>query len=495
MVDGHPYRNGLRMEDTTEKRLAALLIVMAASWLAGVATASPPNRASIDEAIGNLGSDHDRAVAAAHALRAGGADAAEAIREAWPSLSPLAQRRAIAPLRSLAESHAAAVEALVAAARSRDEGIQGPALEALAALPGRGRDGLAALLEDRSSTGDRAAQLLARSEPDFAIEALLSAMAEPGGENRPGVRDALAVAVERAESPDSVVRAWLSASPPAAAAASAAVGVSGLEGREALVARLVTYALPSSDQFETAWRLLRSASGAGESPSIDRWVQKQLSEPDEWMLRAAAVEAAAARGPRENTRPQLRDPYPRVRLAAASVLAGDQASLIERATLARRDAWPMVRAAAVTSLRNEPDALPVIIASIDDSMSAVRAAAIEALIGAPHDDGWERIHARLRATEEWTDVTAAAIGYVVAHCRTDATESLFRVVMRAAPSNAPTEDLNNAARAVEALRALGSPEAEAVIDRLRDTPDVPPTLKMALDRPLGKAAACPRPEP
>jgi len=83
-------------------------------------------------------------------------------------------------------------------------------------------------------------------------------------------------------------------------------------------------------------------------------------------------------------------------------------------------------------------------------MSLVRAAAIEALASAPHEEGWERIHRRLRDSNEWPNVTAAAIDYAAAHCRTDAVDALLRVVLRAAPSNARTEDLNNAAHAIEA---------------------------------------------
>jgi phosphoserine phosphatase len=112
------------------------------------------------------------------------------------------------------------------------------------------------------------------------------------------------------------------------------------------------------------------------------------------------------------------------------------------------------------------------------------------LIPVPHDEGWDRIHARLRASKEWPEVTAAAIEYVVAHCRTDAAESLFRVVLRAAPSNALTDDLNNAARAIEALRHLSTPEANSVIEQLRATPEVPPTLQMALDAPLPDSEIC-----
>jgi HEAT repeat protein len=261
------------------------------------------------------------------------------------------------------------------------------------------------------------------------------------------------------------------------------------------MASYVRYALSGSDTFATSWRLLRAAGAAGDDAAIDEWVKAQLRVEEPWMLREAAVDAAATRGFREAARPNLSDPYPRVRMRAASALSGDAASMVDRATLARKDTWPMVRAEAVESLRSEPDALPVVIAAVNDSMSVVRAAAIRVLTDAPHDEGWDRIHARLRAKNEWPIVTEAAIAYVVAHCRTDAAESLFRIVMRAAPSSALTEDLNNAARAIEALRQLGTPEANAVIERLRATPGVPPTLKMALDAPLPEDGGCANSEP
>ena len=178
-------------------------------------------------------------------------------------------------------------------------------------------------------------------------------------------------------------------------------------------------------------------------------------------------------------------------MQAATSLSGDPETLVERATLARKDTWPMVRAAAVTSLRSEADALPVVVAAVSDGMSLVRVAAIEALTPASHDEGWEKIHGRLRASNEWPKVTAAAIEYARTHCRADSAESLFRVVLRATPSHALTEDLNNAALAIEALRVLGTPEAGAFIEQLRVTPEVPPTLKMALEQPLPEEARCP----
>jgi HEAT repeat protein len=304
----------------------------------------------------------------------------------------------------------------------------------------------------------------------------------------------LAVAVERTDRPEAALAAWLEETPSPDAVASAAFGLRGLDVSDSIMTSYVRYGLEDAESFTATWRLIRSAGAAGSDARIDAWVESQLSVDEPWMLRAAAVEAAAERGSRDAVRANLEDSYPRVRMRAAAVLSGDSTSMIARATLARKDAWPMVRAEAVRSLRSEPDALPVVIAAVNDSMSVVRASAIDVLTHAPHDEGWDRVHARLRADNEWPVVTEAAIAYVVAHCRTDAAESLFRVVMRAAPSNALTDDLNNAARAIEALRVLGTPEANAVVERLRATPGVPPTLKMALDAPAPERGRCVVPE-
>lgn len=479
------------MGTASRKCAAEWILILGLLSCAGTAAAAP-SRAEMDLAVRDLDADHERATAALYALQSGGAPAARAIEDAWPSLSMLGQRRAVGALRTLSQAHDAAVEALVAAARSEDDQVRQLALAALGQSGRRGRKGLVTLLAD-PRVGGRAASTLARTDPDFAITPLLAAIRAEDGAERPALRDALGVAVQRAKAPGPKLYGWLKTEPPAAAVASAALGFSAIEERRAEVASFVAYAALGSTDFATSWRLLQSAGAAAPSVPVDRWVATQLAEPEEWMLRAAAVDAVTARGGREHARASLSDPYPRVRARAATALSGDPTSLLTRATLARRDTWPIVRAAAVQSLRTEPDALPVILASVDDSMSVVRVAAIEVLTSAPHDEGWDRIHRRLRAANEWPNVTAAAIEYVAAHCRTDAAESLFRVVLRASPSHALTEDLNNAARAIEALRALGTPEANAVIDRLRATPEVPPTLQMALEQPLRDARECSAP--
>lgn len=463
------------------------------SLAASLAAASPaPDVTAIADAVRDLDADHDRAIAAIHVLQEGGEKAAQQLHATWRSLSLLAQKRGLGPLSHLAKDHDVAAEALIVAARSEDEEIRSGALAALGRSGRRGLDGLVLLVFD-PVVGDRAATLLARTEPDFAMEPLLAAMAGPGGPDRPGLRFALVTAVRR--SVDGVGRRlqqWLANGPDPAAVASAATGLATLDDQRDVVASFIEYAAPKATDFSTMWRLLQSAKSAGPSDEVDDWVQIQLDRSEEWMLRQAAVDATTARGHREDVRASLGDRYPRVRERAAAALSGDSVSLMDRATLARRDAWPMVRAAAVISLRTEPEAIPVVVASVDDSMSLVRVAAIEVLTASAHGEGWERIHQRLRAGNEWPEVTTAAIDYVAAHCRTDAIEALLRVILRAAPSNARTEDLNNAARAVEALRSLRTPEAEAAVEQLRRTGMVPPTLQMALEKPLSEDDRCPR---
>ncbi len=477
------------MGTTNFRRATALTALVVLTAWSGQALANP-DPVAIANAVRALEGDHDQAVAAVYVLQAGGERSARQIRDAWPSMSSLGQKRALVALAQLAKEHGAAVDVLIEAARSDDEEIRNRALLILRRTTPRGRDGLVALLGD-PIVGDRAAVSLARSDPDFAIEPMLQAIASPGGEGRPGLRSALGIAVQHARgSVKERLRAWVAGSPPAGAAASVALGLALLDEHREDVAALIEYAVVGSPDFATKWRLLQSAGAAGSSDEVDRWVRSQLAGPEEWMIRQSAVDAITARGHREDARASLTDPYPRVRSRAATALSGDSETLVQRATLARRDTWPMVRAEAVISLRTEGDAIPVLVASVDDSMSVVRSAAIEVLAASSHDQGWERIHRRLRARNEWPQVTAAAIGYVVAHCRTDSVDALLHIVMRAAPSNAPTEDLNNAARAIEALRALGTSDAQAAVEQLRSTDGVPPTLKMALEQPLSEEGGC-----
>ena len=477
------------MGTANRRRVIALATFVSFTAWAGLASAGPDSVAVAD-AVRSLDGDHDSAIAAVYVLQSGGQRAAEQIRDAWPTLSSLGQKRALQALARLAKERPAAVEALVEAARSDEAEVRDAALATLRRSGPQGYAGLIALLPD-PSVGDRAASSLARAAPDVAIDPLLEAMASTGGEDRRGLRSALGTAVRNSgKGARHRLEGWVADEPPPAAVASASMALTQLDEYHPVVASFIEYAVVSSPDFETSWRLLQSAGAAGPSETVDDWVRGHLEGPEEWMLRQSAVDAITARGRREDARVSLNDSYPRVRSHAALALSGDPETLVARATLARKDTWPMVRAGAVSSLRTEADAIPVIVAAVDDSMSVVRTAAIEVLVASSHDQGWERVHRRLRASKEWPQVTAAAIDYVVVHCQTDAVDALLRVVMRAAPSNALTDDLNNAARAIEALRALGTPESEAALSHLRNTDQVPPTLKMALEQPPPEDGGC-----
>ncbi len=455
----------------------------------GHSIAADAKSSRLERSITALDADHDRALVAARQLANGGSSAADALAAAWPSLSPLARRRAIVPLSQLALAHDSAVDALTRAARSDDAELRPLAMAALLRAGARGQRGLRSLVGD-PSVGDQAALWLARSDPGLAVEPLLAAMGDEGGAERVGLRRALTVAAERTPSIDRQLRSWIDSGPNTSALASVALALASIEHhREDLVFVLET-AIAGESDFATRWRLLQAAPGAGSSDRLDAWLDAQRQSSTEWMLREAAVHALALRGHRDRTRSSLKDASPRVRARSASVLAGDGATMVARATLARRDTWPMVRAAAVASLELELDAMPVVIAAVDDSMSTVREAAILALRDAPHAQGWERVRRRLENPKEWPRVTAAAIEYAAAHCRADAVDPLLRVVFRAARGQSRTEDLNNAARAIEALRALGTPEAQTALRELERAEGIPPTLKIALERPLPQEVSC-----
>ena len=466
----------------------ALAVVLCAPLICAAA----PDAPSLAEAVDGLEGSHDEGVEAVRVLSAGGEGAVAQLRVAWSRLTQRAQRRAVRALEALARNESSAVELLVEAARSPIEPVREDALDALSRTGAQGARGLVELLRDEVA-GDRAAMRLARGQPASAVQPLLEVMAGEGGPERPGLRDALRTAALRG-GPEArqVLDGWLVSEPTPAALAAAAVALSGAPAFGPLVTRWTASGAPKSDDFATAWRFAQSARGSGPNDAIDAWLREQLQTADKWMLRGAAVEALAMRDRLPMIRSALKDPSPRVRFLAAQALAGDPDSVLARAKLARRDRWPMVRAAAVMSLRDQPEVTPVVVAAVDDPMSEVRVAAIEVLKSAPHLQGWERIQGRLKSKDERPPVTAAAIEYVVAHCPADASDALVDVILRSAGRKAGPDDLNNAVRAIRALRGLQTPEGEAALKRLGRAPGLPPALALALEEPRAKLPSCAR---
>ncbi len=477
------------------RRLASLAVTALAISLGAtsVGAKSDPGEDALSVAIRGLEGGHDEGLAAVQTLAEAGESGLARLARYWGQLSLKAQRRAVRALGRLAHRHSEAIDLLVRAASSADPPLRRDALSTLGRTGAAGREGLAALLPD-PQVGDAAARELARQFPDSAMPLLLSALEGDQGGSRRGLRDAIYRSAKHGgREAEKALTDWLRAGPDSAALAGAAVAFSHSQAHEAFVASCITAGASLAADFETHWRFVLSARATPPSAEIDDWLASVASESEEWMLREAAIEALALRGQQAAARAGLQDPHPRVRSRAADALAGDPESRLERAQLARRDRWPMVRTEAVRSLRAEEEALPVLIAAVDDPMSSVRSAAIDALASSASPQGWDRVHARLRDRREWPAVTESAIGYAAAHCQTDAVPALMEVVLRAASASAQQEDFNNAARAIFALRRLDTAEARTHLRRLEASPGLPPTLQIALTETLAEAPPCQKP--
>ena len=115
------------MGTTNFRRATALTALVVLTAWSGQALANP-DPVAIANAVRALEGDHDQAVAAVYVLQAGGERSARQIRDAWPSMSSLGQKRALVALAQLAKEHGAAVDVLIEAARSDDEDIRNRAL-------------------------------------------------------------------------------------------------------------------------------------------------------------------------------------------------------------------------------------------------------------------------------------------------------------------------------------------------------------------------------
>jgi HEAT repeat protein len=186
----------------------------------------------------------------------------------------------------------------------------------------------------------------------------------------------------------------------------------------------------------------------------------------------------------------LDDPYPRVRMAAVTALAADADTLLHRATIARRDRWPMVRVAAVLTL-GDPGVRRVLRAAVSDPAHAVRAAAIETLTAARDRGAAGGVARRLADEAEWPDVRSAAVAYVGAVCDRSAMETLVQIVERGLDPSAPGEEVALAAQTLPVLGGLGGALAERVIRRAR-APRAPPALRRAATVPPVRCGAGPR---
>ena len=441
--------------------------------------------------IEDVVADSERGTDAARLLATLGEPAVRAVREAWETLTPTGRRRSIRVFAENARVLEAAREGLVTAARDEDEDVRTDALAALADTGESAIDAIAALVSDPRA-GDDAAIELARRHPAAAAATILEALERDGGSERRALRRALATAAARggAESRATIER-WIESGPPIAAAASAALALAREPTTREAASALLARSVEQAERFEDRWRAVLAAKAtAGAEPvaggdaaaeAVDAWLASMAQDAEEWMLRAAALDALATRGASRATevaREALDDSYPRVRVAALEVLADDDAMVERIAVAARRDGWPMVRAKAVAALADDPRALPVVRAAVEDRSKAVRAAAIRALTEARDRESIARVAARLEDGEEFAEVWSAAIAYARALCVPELVEPIVEVLRRGMRPNAWATDVEVAVEAVHALSLLGGEDADEALDRAASDL-APPAIRAA----------------
>ncbi len=362
---------------------------------------------------------------------------------------------------------------------------------ALDALGRAGTPGLALLERLTEGDDETARQALAvlagRDEPE-GLRRALRRLTRAEGWKRPALRGALHAA-PRTDGHVDVLSAWLRDAPPEAAAAALQALSSAPAWREALPPMLATL-FSRADTFESRWRLARAARRLPLTEPVARWLRGLLHPRTPWMLRRAALQAlGAAHGlPPAVTHDALRDEMPRVR-AAAIRLASEEALPAHVLThVARGDRWPLVRRAALRRAARRPDTLPLLRAALRDPSRTVRREALERLTERGDRRAWPRVLSMLRDRAEWPDVLVAAVGYARAGCFPDAVDALVGLVARGGGRSRWAADLPVALEAVEALGALGTPDARMHLRRFAPRKDaIGGTARRALERP----ARCP----
>ncbi len=406
--------------------------------------------------IRDLSRDGPRVDAAIRALTLVGEPAVPALAAQWNQMPSGERRSAIRVYRALARDHVSARQALVAAAQDDDQEVAEQALSAL------GESGDVSSFVTLAASRDDAALQLARRFPDEAIPALITQInREP---DRAPLRDALRTALRRTDArPDQTARA---AELSHAGAASVALAMSSTA--PALALPFLQHA-QASDAFADHYRIVRAAQSlpreAESADAIDEWLASRLTS-EAWALRAETLRALVARrapSAAAHAREALADDAPRVRVAAIEILADSPEDLERVATLARRDAWPMVRAAGVAALVHHERARPVVAAALRDRHERVRAAAVSALHD--NDASFEAVVARLEDDDEWPVVLEAAISFVERRCDRDAVPALTAVLDRALRPNPWTPDIDVAAKAVTVLARIGGEAAQAQLER------------------------------
>ncbi|MBX3272806.1 MAG: HEAT repeat domain-containing protein [Sandaracinaceae bacterium] len=420
---------------------------------------------------------------AAHLLGSLGTSAITAIGAAWERLDLRGQLRAVRAVASATQRGGeGGVPLLERAARADADEVARAATEALGGLGADAGEALSRLVV--GPRGDVAVAPLLRHSAELAVPALLAAIVSDGGSERPALREGLAQAVGGREAARAALARWIEQAPPAPARAAAALGLASRADTRELAAPILRGLAPEATRFEDRWRLVRGAALLGADPEIDAWLATLARDADEWMLRAAAMGALRRRDAPSRAavaRALLADRYPRVRVAAIETLDALDADDEGIAARARRDSWPMVRAAAVTALFDRPAGREAVRRAVDDRSPRVRHAAIGALTRGGVREALPLVTARLEDRDEWPRVTEQALRWVEELCVEEAGEAVLTVLRRGARSEAWAPDVDLAALAGDlAMRLGGATAREAeTIARRGGTPEL---VRAAIER-------------
>lgn len=438
----------------------------------------------LDALFAKLAGGGTEADEAARVLTLVGEAAMPEVVRRWPDM-PTTERRALVPLlaRTLSRDDARAL--LQAAARADDPMLREAALDACERGGAPGHRALAELVTD-ASVGDEASVRVARVAPSVALGPLLAAISLEGGAARPALRDALRAAAARAPESEDQVVAWVLGAPTTSARAAVTLALAPAEETRALATRVIG-SFENAEAFEDRWRV---ASAARFLPRTltSHWVSSFV-RADEWMLRREGAHTAATWPHDEESRALVRtlleDPYPRVRAAAATALAKLEPTprdIEAIATVARRDKWPLVRAAGIEALVAFERALPILRVGVDDPSRRVRAAAIDGLRVRADDGSWSRIEARMNDDGEWPEVLSAGIRFARERCLETSVPTLTAVIERGRRPDAWAPDIDLAMAAIDALVAIGGAEAEATLTRAASESSPPPLRAAANSR-------------
>jgi hypothetical protein len=287
--------------------------------------------------VQDLGASGVRAGQAADSLSTLGPAVAGPVRTAWPKLSAEGRRRAVRVLAGHIESDAIARATLVMALDDSDADVRKAAFGSLLAAGPTARLPLEQRITTAGESGDAAALALARRAPQETIGPLLDALALKGGGDRSALREAIAIACQDGgETVLATVRTWSAASSPdpstRAALALALAGARSVESARTLATEILVAVAPHASTFDDRWRLVQAARALPVLPEVDAWLAEVAKGEEHWMLRAAALEALAERGTAQHSSVAIdalaRDPYPRVRIAAAVALAKRASSFV-----------------------------------------------------------------------------------------------------------------------------------------------------------------------